>query len=156
MQFKILEILDKPFANCIQENLFLGSIDELIDNVKYDAIVSVITPNAYTAEEIIELTPATKHHLYISLQDSYDANFAPHWDAIYDFIDRHLKRKEKVFVHCMRGRSRSATAVIYYVMRSRNISLSDAVTIVKKKRSCIRPNDNFVNQLISMEKTVLL
>lgn len=53
----------------------------------------------------------------------------------------------KVLVHCKMGISRSASVVIAYVMKAKNWNLHKALTYVKNKRTCIKPNENFLKQL---------
>lgn len=45
------------------------------------------------------------------------------------------------------GISRSASVVIAYAMKAYNVPLEDALEMVKKKRSCIKPNQAFCSQL---------
>lgn len=60
-----------------------------------------------------------------------------------------FRREEgsKVLVHCKMGISRSASVVIAYVMKAKNWNLHKALTYVKNKRTCIKPNENFLKQL---------
>lgn len=62
-----------------------------------------------------------------------------------------LTGKECVLLHCTAGVSRSASALIYYIMKKQGISYSKASQIVSKKRSCVSPNNSFVNQLKKMK-----
>lgn len=52
-----------------------------------------------------------------------------------------------MLVHCVHGRSRSATFVIAYLMRQQRRSLSAVLADVQQKRSVIRPSENFLAQL---------
>lgn len=45
------------------------------------------------------------------------------------------------------GISRSASVVIAYAMKAYNWDFKKAFEYVQKKRSCIKPNQNFINQL---------
>ncbi|KAK7085883.1 hypothetical protein SK128_005469 [Halocaridina rubra] len=49
------------------------------------------------------------------------------------------------------GISRSASVVIAYAMKAFNMSLEEALSLVKKKRSCIKPNQAFCSQLKTYE-----
>lgn len=57
----------------------------------------------------------------------------------------------KILVHCHAGISRSATVCIAYIMYLKKLSLEDAYSFVKSKRSVIAPNLNFMRQLLDFE-----
>lgn len=61
------------------------------------------------------------------------------------------EKDSKVLVHCKMGISRSASVVIAYAMKAFNMSLDEALNLVKKKRTCIKPNQAFCNQLKTYE-----
>ena len=149
LELDIIDFLDQPHVSAINAYLYIGSAEAITsEKHHFDAILSIITPASYSADYIISVTPHTKSHLYINLTDTSSADFSPHWERIYDFIHKHTQKGCNVLIHCLRGRSRSATAAIYYVMRSQGITLMDAVKIVKKARPIIRPNDHFIRQLV--------
>jgi dual specificity phosphatase 12 len=58
-----------------------------------------------------------------------------------------------ILVHCEMGISRSATAVIAYMMRKRRRTLDDVLQEVQKKRPRVKPNPSFMAQLLIWEKT---
>lgn len=59
-----------------------------------------------------------------------------------------------VLVHCLAGISRSVTVTVAYLMQKRNLSLNDAYDFVKRKKSNISPNFNFMGQLLDFERTL--
>lgn len=79
------------------------------------------------------------------LQDYY-AN-KPMIEISYHVIDRVLSSGQTVLVHCMAGVSRSASMIIYYLMRKYGMSFDDAYKLVKSRRSIINPNRSFEAQL---------
>lgn len=64
-------------------------------------------------------------------------------------------RNQVVYVHCAAGRSRSATLVIAYMMKSRRLSLRNAIYAVSRARPAIKPNIGFFQQLCRYEKELL-
>lgn len=56
-----------------------------------------------------------------------------------------------VLVHCMAGVSRSATAVIVYIMCKEGIGCKEALALVKARRARISPNPGFLDQLKMLE-----
>ena len=54
-------------------------------------------------------------------------------------------------MHCMMGISRSATIVIAYLMLKKDMSIMDAVAMVRGKRE-VFPNDGFLKQLCILDQ----
>lgn len=68
----------------------------------------------------------------------------------FEFIDAARKRNENVLVHCQAGKSRSASVVIYYLMKRYSISFEDAYCHVAKIRPEIGLNTGFHNMLSTL------
>ncbi|XP_022356043.1 dual specificity phosphatase DUPD1 [Enhydra lutris kenyoni] len=60
----------------------------------------------------------------------------------------------KILVHCVMGRSRSATLVLAYLMIHKNMTLVDAIQQVAKNR-CVLPNRGFLKQLRDLDKQLV-
>ncbi|XP_066981433.1 dual specificity protein phosphatase 19 [Macrobrachium rosenbergii] len=73
-------------------------------------------------------------------------------DECCDFIHNVVVGGGCVLVHCNAGVSRSASVVIAYLMRYYGMNYEEAFKFVKTKRSFIRPNTGFVEQLKEYEK----
>eukprot|EP01084_Bolivina_argentea_P242780 407182_1 len=71
------------------------------------------------------------------------------------FIETSLNNNEdgNLLIHCARGKSRSASICIAYLMWKQNISFEDAKYMVKKKRKIISINAGFEKQLKEFDKT---
>lgn len=63
------------------------------------------------------------------------------------FIENAISKGGKILVHCHAGISRSASIVIYYLIKKYKLSYHNALHIVKNKRPIINPNIGFKNQL---------
>uniref|UniRef100_A0A8C5R718 Dual specificity protein phosphatase n=1 Tax=Leptobrachium leishanense TaxID=445787 RepID=A0A8C5R718_9ANUR len=59
-----------------------------------------------------------------------------------------------VLVHCLAGISRSVTVTVAYLMQKLNLSLNDAYDFVKRRKTNISPNFNFMGQLLDFEKSL--
>ncbi len=102
-------------------------------------------------------------HLHVNISDESKADMGAYLENIYQFIDIALKENKKVFVHCQRGVSRSATAIIYYLMRvmfetgdyihidKTGCILNHIIQFVKSKRPIVEPNDGFILMLKNQE-----
>lgn len=60
---------------------------------------------------------------------------------------------DKVLVHCVMGRSRSATLVLAYLMMKHSLSVVEAIEHVRQRR-CILPNHGFLKQLRALDITL--
>jgi len=87
--------------------------------------------------------------------DSKAQNIETEFDAAFGFIETAKKFGERVFVHCMLGRSRSAALVIAYLMREQKKTLREAFDLVKSRRTIIKPNSGFMRQLIAYEQRLM-
>ncbi|ETO17694.1 hypothetical protein RFI_19622 [Reticulomyxa filosa] len=90
----------------------------------------------------------------IEIEDSEDVNIKEHFEQIFAFIDKalHKAKRGRVLVHCVAGISRSSTAVIGYLMKTKGMLLYDAFEYVKQCRPTISPNFGFFHQLLQFEK----
>jgi protein-tyrosine phosphatase len=92
------------------------------------------------------------HYYHISADDTQKQNLLDYFDQAYSFISNAIANQEKVLVHCVAGISRSPAIVISFLMRYAHMNLNDAYEFVKKKRSIVSPNLNFMGQLLQYEK----
>jgi predicted protein tyrosine phosphatase len=68
----------------------------------------------------------------------------------YQFIHECIDRGENVLVHCVAGKSRSATVVIYYLMKRFGMSFDEAYRHVQSVRPVIGLNHGFWEMLRSV------
>ena len=72
-------------------------------------------------------------------------------DAV-DTIHYHLSKGDTVLVHCYMGASRSASVIIYYLMRYYNKKLDNALNIVIKKRPVVNLTHTFYRNLKELSR----
>jgi len=78
------------------------------------------------------------------------------WDQLIEAVRavyNALKNGHNVLVHCRKGRSRSATIVIAYLMARRGYSREEAILHVLNRRPSIAPNTYFLTQLWEFERS---
>ncbi|XP_050345674.1 LOW QUALITY PROTEIN: protein phosphatase Slingshot homolog 1 [Nymphalis io] len=97
--------------------------------------------------EIDNFFPGMFDYLNIRVYDDEKTDLLKHWDNTFKYINKARNEGSKVLVHCKMGISRSASVVIAYAMKAFNWNFDKALKHVKAKRSCIKPNTNFLNQL---------
>ena len=78
--------------------------------------------------------------------------FNLNYHSFHLFVTDSVKNsKGRVLVHCQAGISRSATICLAYLISRYRLRLDEAYEYVKKRRSIISPNFNFMGQLLNWE-----
>jgi protein-tyrosine phosphatase len=85
-----------------------------------------------------------------SIIDRDTENISLIMNEVYEIFLR--KGSQKMLIHCQHGISRSATCVIFCLMKSRQFTLKQSFQLVKSIRSVALPNVGFMNQLITAER----
>jgi len=117
---------------------------------------TLLKNNFYGVLSLLEIPikyPNDFEHKLIIIEDFGDENIAKHFEPCIEFIDQ-CRSKGNVLVHCASGVSRSATIVIAYLMKKNKWKYQEALEYVRKRRNIIEPNEGFVKQLKSWEKTI--
>ena len=94
--------------------------------------------------------------LVVDVEDEDHVDLLAHFHRTSDFIRDALGALGggNVLVHCMAGRSRSASIVAAYLMRERGMSAEGALSLIRKARKWIDPNSGFRVQLRAWESQV--
>jgi len=134
----------------ILDGLYIGSetnarnLEELSsEQIRYIVNVTSHVP-LYHSEQF--------HYCHLPADDSQKQNLLEYFDRAYSFIHNAIENNEKVLVHCVAGISRSPAIVIGFLMRYAKMNMNDAYDFVKRKRSIVSPNLNFMGQLLEYEK----
>jgi protein-tyrosine phosphatase len=113
-----------------------------------------ITHIINAAAEIPNYHEATTGIRYFKLQLTDDPrpsvdNLLKNLEPTYNFIISAIRSNPnaRIFVHCAAGISRSASIVIYYLMKKNTIGLKQALENLKKLRNSINPNPWYISQL---------
>jgi len=94
------------------------------------------------------------NHMYIPLRDNGSSNLLAKLDDSYDFAMESQEPGNKLFIHCQLGQNRSASYVIGFLMKSKNLSFYEAYSFVKEKRELIHPHKKYIEQLRRLDKTL--
>ncbi|CAF2720563.1 unnamed protein product [Rotaria sp. Silwood2] len=88
----------------------------------------------------------------ISIPDLPTTSIQPYFDRLTDRIEQSLRQGRKTLVHCYVGRSRSASIILAYLMKYKQMSLREAFYYLRSRRPIIGPNFGFIKQLVAYEK----
>lgn len=131
-------------AHPILPNLWLGSITTTSkaiffsgQNIKH--VLSILKQPPGLPEGFI--------HTVIPLEDHSTEPLIDVLDTTFNFIEEALATGGGIYVHCMAGVSRSASVVVAYIMKKKQLSVDDAINFVQSKREIINPNPGFLKQL---------
>ena len=64
-----------------------------------------------------------------------------------ELIHKHINNNDKILIHCFMGASRSASVIIYYLMKNKNMTYNYAKNYVSSKRPIINLSKIFENKL---------
>ncbi|KAG6967763.1 hypothetical protein JG688_00006154 [Phytophthora aleatoria] len=88
----------------------------------------------------------------IRLRDHSSQDIARHFYSMFDFIERARESGGRIFLHCIKGISRSPTMAIAYLMWYKNIGMYQALDFVRQSRPIVDPNAGFIFQLTEWEQ----
>ena len=126
----------------IIDNIFVGSIFSLADPKQLNV------NNISTIVNLVPIPEKIKNNsiLYyeVLFEDDPTINLIPLCDKILDIIKTN---NGNILVSCMAGKSRSVSAIIYYIMQIHGYNFTQAYDLVKSKHPETRLNRGFYEQL---------
>mmetsp|Transcript_12818 Transcript_12818/g.39415 ORF Transcript_12818/g.39415 Transcript_12818/m.39415 type:complete len:129 (+) Transcript_12818:2046-2432(+) len=107
-------------------------------------------------KEIDVFFPEHFTYMRCTMADVPEENLLVHLDEAVAFIAEARENSSSILVHCQMGVSRSASAVIAYIMKTYGWDLDRAHAYVKSKRNVVKPNKGFWQQLREFEQRLQL
>jgi protein-tyrosine phosphatase len=128
----------------IIDNIYLGSA---FNAASYSTLKSLNIKNIINVTQ--EITPYFEHYNEFNykvykLYDNNNDDINIYLDDSYEYINN---ISENILVHCYMGSSRSATIVIYYLMKKYNMTLEESINFVKEKRNIVNLTNKFCEEL---------
>lgn len=81
-----------------------------------------------------------KFHQYYYAEDSEVFNLSQYFERSFEFIEK-VRKQTALLIHCYAGISRSATILIAYIMKKKQIGVYEAMNLVQARRWQIYPNN---------------
>eukprot|EP00128_Syssomonas_multiformis_P018241 Colp12_sorted_trinity150504_noHs@19511 len=146
-----------PAISCILDNnsLYLGSQEALDASLlKENQITAVLN----CAHDVTAMSLEHQRNANVSSFKHFRMKDGIRFD-IYDYLhqgadfihDCIQQKQQRVLVHCAMGVSRSCSVLVAYLVKYQNMTLLDALWLVKTKRSAVYPNKGFMFRLIEFE-----
>ena len=131
--------LIRNFVNEIIPNLYLGDLRGALENREQFDIIINLSQHTYT----------TNCFIYdINIDDNPGVNIIEYVEKCIPIIENGLKENKKILVHCLAGKSRSASIIIGYLIKIQNLNYESAVKFINEKRNNpVEPNIGFMVQL---------
>lgn len=140
------EMLSGFFSNPhhIIDNIYLGSAFNACDYYKLKEL---------NIKTIINMTPELSNYyseefdyLKIGVRDKNDCSLAEYYEPIYEKLNNNISNGN-TFIHCYMGSSRSASGLIYYLIKKHGYTFDTAYEYINSIRSIILINKSFANEL---------
>ncbi|KAF0976594.1 hypothetical protein FDP41_004493 [Naegleria fowleri] len=139
-------------ATQITPNLWLGDISDAMNvpHLNKNSISHIVT----CVKSLKPFYPEEGfNYLNLHLYDQSDESIGHEiFQESFEYIDQAIQNGNNVLVHCMKGRSRSASILIAYLMRKNGWTYRETLKFVQQKRSIVQPNEGFERQLLELEK----
>lgn len=131
----------------IVDNIYLGSAfnaanKEVLQRLDIKVIINISRELSNYHEDDFEYFP-------YKINDSEGEDITQFLEESYQAIKG--SKDKNILIHCYMGASRSASLVLYYLMREKKLSFDDALALIKEKRSSVNPNVKFVEALKKQE-----
>eukprot|EP00795_Rhopilema_esculentum_P012771 gene12771-3503_t len=148
---KLVKLAGRHDATEVVPLLFIGGLASSHDSsfLTEKNITTIINASNMKAQRLY--TKSGISELSVPVCDVPGSDIGQFFDSVGQRIEEAMISKNAVLVHCAAGISRSASLVLGYLMKYKNMTLKDAHSFVKSKRKIIRPNLGFWSQLIDYE-----
>ncbi len=129
----------------ILDNIYLGSISSVYDveELKKIGITHVVSVIAGFEPPY----PDDFKYLVLHALDTGNTDLQEYFEVSNEYIENAIENDGKVLIHCMAGRSRSATILAAYIIKKFGINVEETIKSIKNQRDIVEPNPNFLIQL---------
>jgi len=117
--------------------LYLGNIYDAKDEnwLKRHGVTHIIN----AAEEVPNFYMGIFKYTNLNMKDNPQEVGAFMFEKVYKYIDRIRSSGGVILIHCLEGVNRSASVILYYIMRKFNVDYRRAFSSLYKLRPIINP-----------------
>lgn len=140
-------------------NTFIGEPTHVIDNIYLGSAYNAASHRVIDQYNIKYVINATKEisnyhesdnnleYVRYALYDNNTHSIKKYLEESYKWITEKREKTGNILIHCYMGASRSASIVIYYLMKEHKYTFDEAVTFLRNKRSIVNPTFKLTTDL---------
>ncbi|RNF08842.1 dual-specificity protein phosphatase [Trypanosoma rangeli] len=147
----------------ILDFIFIGGVRDAT-NAEFLRRENVVTILNVSREEYWSVDRGIVIHPFV-VDDTSDANIQQFFRSTYMLLEQTRKAYydaskggtgvgPRVLVHCQRGKSRSATIVLAYLIRRNGWTVAEALQYVTRRRPSVEPNLGFIDALRAYQESM--
>ncbi|KAK3240283.1 hypothetical protein CYMTET_49869 [Cymbomonas tetramitiformis] len=136
-----------PGASRVLDWLYIGNEDSARQVERLQELDAAVCSVVVNRPEL----PTDMISSHFPVSDTAEDNIDRFFDEACSFIDACRRRSQRVLVHCLWGKSRSATIVLAYLMMRCQMPLAIALQRCLRCRPFVKPNQGFLVQLVKKE-----
>lgn len=141
-------------------NIFFSEPTHIIDNIYLGSAFNAATYSTLqknkiktiinVTQEISQYYPDYFTYAQYKIYDDNKNTIDQYLEEVYNYIldqQKQLAADENIFIHCYMGASRSASVVIYYLMKNKKYTFDQALNFIKDKRAVVNPTFRLAKDL---------
>lgn len=135
----------------------LSEPDHIIDNIWVGSAFNAADDKWLMANNIKVVINVTKcignyfpsyfTYYQYPVEDLNGESISNYFNNFYRTVVMHRDRGERMLVHCYAGRSRSASLVLYYILKRYGMTMNEALVYLAEKRPQININMSFIRDI---------
>jgi rhodanese-related sulfurtransferase len=140
--------------------LFLGAFNmhakqaQVLLDLDIDVILNVTIECKHEFQGISLANGKTLQYHRLAAIDTIRQVMDDHWEQAAKILAECKVQKQRVLVHCAKGASRSASCILYYLMKEEGYSLDQGLKYLQECRPVVNPNQGFMKQLKEFENNL--
>lgn len=137
-----------PITEVIPGKLFLGCENHAFDK---DMLLALGITHILSLTNRINAIEGIENEHFV-MNDSGRTELKKVLKKVYPFMKRGTQGKNKLYVHCKLGQNRSATVVISFLMKSKELTLYEAHKMLREKRPLVQVHQNYAKMLLQLDR----
>ena len=149
-----LVVAGEDIIDRVEAGLFIGNMYSATrwDALRARRVTHILCMTRYR-DRAVQCRPREFTYLGIEAADDPEYDIAQHFDEICAFVGQAIGGGGVVYVHCMHGITRAATAVVVFLMRAHGMAYIDALAVLRRARPIVELNDGF-RRALKLEERV--